>query len=114
MRVKRGFVRHRRHQKVRARAKGYRGVRRATFVKAREALLKAGQYAYRDRRRKKREFRSLWILRLNAAAREHNLTYARFMKGLREKKIALNRKALSEIAIHHPEVFKKIVEAVGS
>lgn len=88
-------------------------MRRTTFAKGNEALLKAGQHAYRDRRLKKRVFRSLWIVRLNAGAREHTLSYARLIKGLREKKVGLNRKALSEIAIHHPEVFKKIVEEVG-
>jgi len=110
MRVKRGIVRHRRHKKIRALAKGYRDMRRATFVKANEAVIKAGQNSYRDRRLKKRDFRSLWIIRLNAALRAEGLTYSRFIGALRKKKIELNRKSLSELAIHEPGILRKIVK----
>lgn len=112
MRVKRGIVRHRRHKKIRALAKGYRGMRSATFVKANEAVIRAGVNAFRDRRNKKRDFRSLWITRLNAALRSQGVTYSRFVKLLKEKKMLLNRKTLSELAIHEPVVFQKIVKEV--
>ncbi|MCK5020198.1 MAG: 50S ribosomal protein L20 [Candidatus Peribacteraceae bacterium] len=110
MRVKTGTIRHRRHKKIRKLAKGYRGMRHSTFKKANEAVMKAGQHAYIDRRKKKRVFRALWIIRLNAAVREHGVSYSRFIKAITDKKIGLNRKVLSELAIHEPEVFKKIVE----
>jgi len=110
MRVKTGTVRHRRHKKIRKLAKGYRGMRHSTFKKANEAVMKAGQHAYIDRRKKKRVFRALWITRLNAAVREHGVSYSRFIKAITDKKIGLNRKVLSELAIHEPEVFKKVVE----
>jgi len=112
MRVKRGIVRHRRHKKIRKLAKGYRGMRSKTFVKANEAVLKAGRYAYRDRKAKKRTFRQLWIVRLNAALAEYGMGYAPFIKGLQTKKIALDRKALSELAIHEPQAFAAVVKAV--
>ena len=113
MRVKRGIVRHRRHAKIRSLAKGYLDLRRTTFVKANEAVLKAGQHAYRDRRLKKRTFRSLWIVRMNAAVRERGVSYAHFVKLLQKSGIVLNRKTLSELAIHHPSVFDHIVSHVG-
>lgn len=114
MRVKRGTVRHRRHKKIRALAKGYRGMRRTTFVKANEAVIRAGVNAYVDRRLKKRDFRSLWIIRLNAALRAKGITYSAFIKSLKTSGILLNRKTLSELAIHHPEAFGAVVrEAVG-
>jgi len=111
MRVKRGIVRHRRHKKIRKLAKGYQGLRRTTFVKAKEAVIKAGQHAYRDRRKKKRNFRSLWIVRLNAAARQQGVTYGQLVSALKAKGIILNRKALSELAIHEPAVFERIVKS---
>lgn len=111
MRVKRGIVRHRRHAKIRKLTKGYRGMRRTTFVKAQEAVMKAGQHAYRDRRRKKRDFRSLWIVRLNAALAERGVRYSRFIAGLKQRKIVLDRKVLSELAIHEPKIFDQIVQA---
>jgi large subunit ribosomal protein L20 len=113
MRVKRGVVRHRRHQKIRALAKGYRGMRRTTFRKANEAVMKAGEHAYRDRRRKKRDFRALWIVRLNAAVRARGVNYARFVKILKDKKIELNRKTLSELAINEPKVFERLMKEVA-
>ena len=114
MRVKRGIVRHRRHKKILKLAKGYRGMRSKTFVKANEAVMKAGQHAYRDRRRKKRDFRSLWIVRLNAALRERGLKYSTVMGVLLKQKIALDRKVLSELAIHEPKVFDAVVKAAGA
>lgn len=113
MRVKRGTVRRRRHNKIRSLAKGFRGMRKSSFRKANEAVMKAGQHAYVDRRKKKRTFRALWITRLSAAVAEHGLNYSRFAKGLKDKKIELDRKALSELAIHHPAVFEKIVKTVS-
>ena len=87
-------------------------MRRTTFRKANEAVLKAGEHAYRDRRKKKRDFRALWITRISAAVKQHNLNYSRFTKGLKDKDIQLNRKVLSELAIHEPEVFGEVVGAV--
>ncbi|MDD5623353.1 MAG: 50S ribosomal protein L20 [Candidatus Peribacteraceae bacterium] len=113
MRVKRGIVRHRRHQKIRKLARGYRGMRSTTFAKANEAVMKAGQPAYRHRRRKKREFRSLWIMRLNAALRERGLKYSTFIKALKQHKIVLDRKALSELAIHEPKAFEAVIKAAA-
>jgi large subunit ribosomal protein L20 len=114
MRVKRGIVRHRRHKKIRALAKGYRSMRRSTFVKANEAVIRAGTNAYVSRRLKKRDFRALWITRLNAALKMKGIKYSTFIGQLTKKKITLNRKTLSELAIHHPEVFGKVVDVVGA
>ncbi len=114
MRVKRGIVRHRRHKKIRALAKGYRGMRRSTFVKANEAVIRAGTNSYVSRRLKKRDFRSLWITRLSAALKMKGIRYSVFIDQLTKKKVALNRKTLSELAIHHPEVFGKVVDMVGA
>ena len=113
MRVKRGIVRHRRHLKIRKLARGYRGMRRTTFKKANEAVMKAGQHAYKDRRRKKRDFRSLWIVRLSAALRAEGSKYSALIAGLKKHKIALDRKVLSELAIHHPQVFAKVLKEAG-
>ena len=92
--------------------KGFQGVRRTTIKKAKEALIKSGQHSFMDRRKKKRVFRSLWVVRLNAALRESGSKYSVFINGLKKHKIALDRKALSELAIHEPAVFQKIVEKV--
>ena len=94
-------------------AKGYRSSRQGSFRKANEAVMKAGQHAYVDRRKKKRTFRALWITRLSAAVKEHGLNYSLFAKGLKDKQIELNRKTLSELAIHEPKVFEKIVKTVA-
>lgn len=110
MRVTTGTVRHRRHKKILKLAKGYRGMRNSTFKMANQAVMKAGQHAYRDRRKKKRVFRALWITRLNAAVREQGVSYSRFIHALQEKKIELNRKTLSELAIHEPKIFEKVVK----
>ena len=112
MRVSRGIVRHRRHKKIRKLAKGYRGMRQSSFRKANEAVMKAGQHAYVDRRKKKRTFRRLWITRMNAALREMGMNYSTFINAKNKKNIELNRLTLSELAIHNPDVFAKIVETV--
>src|SRR4249920_3948089 len=114
-RVKRGVTARARHKKVLEQAKGFRGRRGNVFRIANEAVLKAGQYAYRDRRVRKREFRALWIQRINAAAREHGLTYSRFISGLAAAGIEVDRKVLSDLAISEPAAFAAIVEqAKGS
>ena len=112
MRVKRGTVRRRRHKKIRALARGYLDLRHATFAKANEAVLKAGQHAFRDRRKKKRVFRALWIVRLNAATRAEGVPYSVFVKHLRSSHVQLGRKVLSELAISHPQVFRRILQEV--
>ena len=109
-RVKRGITTHARHRKVIKAAKGFQGRSRNTFRAAIQRVEKAGQYAYRDRRVKKREFRRLWIQRINAGARLHGLTYSKFMNGLSKAGIELDRKVLSDIAIREPEAFKALVE----
>ena len=109
-RVKRGVTAHASHKKVIARAKGFRGRRKNVFRIANEAVMRAGQYAYRDRRRKKRDFRALWITRINAAAREHGLSYSTFMNGLRKAAIAIDRKVLADIAVLDKPAFTKFVE----
>lgn len=113
MRVKRGIVRHRRHKKIRKLAKGYEAGRSATYAKAKEAVVKAGQHAYMDRKKNKRNFRSLWIVRLNAAMRMTGSKYSVFISQLNKKGIQLDRKVLSELAIHQPETFKKLVDMVS-
>lgn len=114
MRVKRGTVNRRRHNKLFKQAKGYRGRRKNTVRGAKQAVMKAGQNAYRDRKRKKREFRRLWIIRLNAALRQRGFKYSRFIRQMEDKNCTLNRKVLSEMAIHEPEAFDKVVEEVMS
>ena len=111
-RVKRGVIRHRRHKRVLAQAKGYQGARSRSFRVAKQAVIKAGQYAYRDRRQKKRQFRALWIARINAAAREHGLSYSRFMHGLETANLKLDRKVLAELAVHEKETFADIAGQV--
>ena len=109
-RVKRGVVARRRHKKILEQAKGYYGARSRVFRVAKQAVIKAGQYAYRDRRAKKREFRRLWIQRINAAARIHDMTYSTFMHGLKLAGIELDRKSLSEIAIADEKGFAAIAK----
>ncbi|MBK6853937.1 MAG: 50S ribosomal protein L20 [Burkholderiales bacterium] len=108
-RVKRGVTARARHKKVLALAKGYRGRRKNVYRIAKQAVMKAGQYAYRDRRAKKRVFRRLWIARINAAARSLGLTYSRFMAGLKKAKIDVDRKVLADLAVHDPAAFGSIV-----
>jgi large subunit ribosomal protein L20 len=111
-RVKRGVTAHARHKKILALAKGYRGRRKNVFRIAKQAVMKAGQYAYRDRRSRKRVFRRLWIARINAASRELGVSYSKFMAGLKKAQIDIDRKVLSDMAIHDPAGFKSIVEKV--
>ncbi len=112
MRVKTGFTRRRRHKKILKLAKGYYQRRHSTYKNAEESVRRALAYAYRDRKVRKREFRRLWITRINAAVREYGLSYSKFMNLLRENNIELNRKVLSELAIREPDSFKKLVESV--
>ena len=113
-RVKRGVTAHSRHLKVIKAAKGSRGRQKNTFRAAIQRVEKNGQYAYRDRKAKKREFRSLWIQRINAGVRAEGLTYAKFINGLVKSKIKLDRKVLAELAYNNPEVFKSVVKKVQS
>jgi len=108
-RVKRGVTSHARHAKVIKKAKGYYGRRKNTIRVARQAVEKAGQYAYRDRRVRKRNFRALWIQRINAAAREHGLTYGRFIHGLGVAGIEVDRKILADLAVSEPGAFGALV-----
>mgnify|MGYP000873198702 FL=1 len=108
-RVKRGVTAHARHKKVLKAAEGYYGRRKSTIRIAKQAVEKAGQYAYRDRRVKKRNFRALWIQRINAAVRDHGLTYGRFIDGLSKAEVAVDRKVLSDLAITQPEAFGVLV-----
>jgi len=109
-RVKGGPASHARHRKIITAAKGYRGRRKNTFRIANQAVEKAGQYAYRDRRVRKRVFRALWIQRINAAARELDLTYGRFIHGLTRAGIEVDRKVLADLAVKEPEAFKALAE----
>ncbi|CAA7623536.1 50S ribosomal protein L20 [Magnetospirillum sp. SS-4] len=109
-RVKRGVTTHARHKKILKLAKGYRGRSSTCFRIAIQKVEKALRYAYRDRRAKKRNFRALWIQRINAGARAHGMPYSRFMDGLKKANIALDRKVLSDIAIREPEAFKSLVD----
>jgi len=113
-RVKRGVQAKARHKKVLKQAKGYRGARSRTYKVAKQAVMRAGQYAYRDRRVKKRVFRSLWIVRINAAARENGLSYSKLIAGLKKASIELDRKTLANIAVNDKEAFAKIAEQAKS
>lgn len=107
-RVKGGVITRRRHRKVLRRAKGYYNARRKVFRVANQAVMKAGQYAYRDRRQRKRDFRSLWITRINAAAREHGLSYSRFINGLKRANVGIDRKVLADLAVRDKAAFAAI------
>ena len=107
-RVKRGVVAHAKHKAVLKRARGYYGARSRTFRVAKQAVIRAGQYAYRDRRNRKREFRSLWIIRINAAARENGLSYSRFINGLAKAGIEIDRKILADLAVSDAQAFSHI------
>ena len=109
-RVKRGVVARARHKKVLKLAKGYYGARSRVYRVAKQAVIKAAQYAYRDRKQRKRQFRSLWIQRINAGARQHGLSYSRFMNGLKIAAIQVDRKVLADLAVHEKEVFATLVE----
>jgi large subunit ribosomal protein L20 len=107
-RVKRGVVAKARHKKVLDKAKGYYGARSKVYRVAKQAVIKAGQYAYRDRRQRKRQFRALWITRINAAARLHDMSYSRLINGLHRADVEIDRKVLADIAVHDPEAFGAI------
>jgi large subunit ribosomal protein L20 len=109
-RVKRGVTAHARHKKVLEAAKGYRGRRSGVFRIAKEAVMKAGQYAYRDRRNKKRDFRALWITRINAACREGGLSYSKFMAGLKKAMVEVDRKVLADLAVYDKPAFGRFIE----
>ena len=109
-RVKRGVTARARHKKVLDKAKGYYGARSRVYRTAKQAVIKAGQYAYRDRRQKKRVFRALWIIRINAAARECGLSYSTFMNGLKKASISVDRKVLADIAVFDRSTFAKLAE----
>ena len=113
-RVKRGVTAHARHKKIIKQAKGYYGRRKNVFRAAVQAVEKAGQYAYRDRRQRKRNFRALWIQRINAAARLHGLTYGRFISGLGKAGVEVDRKVLADIAVREPAAFEALVEKAKS
>ena len=109
-RVKRGVTARARHKKVLALAKGYRGRRKNVYRVAKQAVMKAGQYAYRDRRQRKRQFRQLWIVRINAAARETGLSYSKFMNGLKRAAIEIDRKVLADMAVFDKSTFTQLAE----
>ena len=111
-RVKRGVTAHARHKKILKLAKGYRGRRKNVFRIAKQAVMKAGQYAYRDRRTRKRVFRQLWIARINAASRGLGVTYSKFMAGLKKAQIDIDRKVLADMAVRDPAAFSSIVDKV--
>lgn len=113
-RVKRGVTAHARHKKIIEQAKGYRGRRKNVLRVAKQAVTKAGQYAYRDRRQRKRQFRVLWITRINAAAREHGLSYSQFINGLHKAAINIDRKILAELAISDKHAFAELAKQAKS
>jgi len=110
-RVKRGTIARARHKKVLKQAKGYYGARSRVYRVAVQAVTKAGQYAYRDRRQRKRQFRQLWIARINAAARQNGMSYSRFINGLKKASVEIDRKILADIAVHAKAAFSALVEA---
>ena len=109
-RVKRGVTAHARHKKVLAKAKGYYGARKNVYRVAKQAVTRAGQYAYRDRRQRKRQFRSLWITRINAAARQFDISYSRLINGLQKASIDVDRKVLADLAVHDIAAFGQLAE----
>jgi len=111
-RIKRGVSTKKTHRKIKRKVKGFIASRQASIKRAQEAILKAGQHAYIDRRRKKREHRALWILRINNACRQNDIKYSSFIKKLKDKKIGLDRKILASLAVDHPEVFETIVKKI--
>src|SRR5512139_3908543 len=113
-RVKRGVTARARHKKILKQAKGYYGARSRVYKTAKQAVIKAGQYAYRDRRQRKRQFRALWIIRINAAAREHGLSYSLFIAGLKKAAIEVDRKVLADLAMHQKAAFGALAEQAKS
>jgi len=108
-RIKRGVTSRRRHKAILERAEGYRGTRSRLFKRANEAVMRAGQYSYRDRRTRKRQMRQLWIIRINAAARENGLPYGRFIEGLNKAGVTVDRKILADLAVRDPQAFREYV-----
>ena len=113
-RVKRGVVARRRHKKILKQAKGYYGARSRVFRVAKQAVTKAAQYAYRDRRQRKRQFRALWFTRINAASRANGLSYSRLIAGLKKAEVILDRRVLADLAVHDKAAFTKVVETAKS
>ena len=113
-RVKRGVTAHRRHKKILKKAKGYYGARSRVFRVAKQAVTKAGQYAYRDRRQRKRQFRALWITRINAQSRANGLTYSRLINGLKRADVALDRRVLADHALHYKAAYSAGVERAST
>ncbi|HSW78946.1 MAG TPA: 50S ribosomal protein L20 [Candidatus Babeliales bacterium] len=111
MRIKRGVAAHKRHKKIRKATKGYSKSNRTSIKRGKQAVTKSLQYAYRDRRNKKRSFRQLWNARINAAAREHGTTYSLFIAGLKKAQITLDRKVLAELAVNEPKAFEAVLKA---
>jgi len=114
VRIKRGKITHRKRERLLKYTKGFHWGRKSKYRLAKEALLHAWTYTYRDRKRKKREFRRLWQIQINAACRQHSLSYSKFICGLKQKKIELDRKILAKLAQNQPEIFEKIIEEVKS
>jgi len=112
VRVKRGKTAHKRRKRLLKHTKGFRWGRKSKYKQAKEALMHAWKYSYRDRKVKKREFRKLWQIQINAACRQHGLSYSRFIYGLKKEKIELDRKILADLARNHPNIFEKIVKEV--
>jgi large subunit ribosomal protein L20 len=112
MRVKRGTVRHAKHKKILKMAKGFKGRRKSVFKLAKQAVLKAGQHAYRDRKNRKRDLRGLWIIKINASIRKFDLSYSKFIKLLSDKKIIINRKILADLAENEPKAFEAVVKCI--
>jgi large subunit ribosomal protein L20 len=110
MRVKRGVTSHKRHKKVLKAAKGMQHARRSSIKLAKQGVIRALQYAYRDRRNKKRDFRQLWITRINAATREHGVSYSAFMNGLKKNNVNIDRKILAELAVNEPAAFESLIK----
>ena len=113
-RVKRGVIARRRHKKILKQAKGYYGARSRVFRVAKQAVIKAGQYAYRDRRQRKRQFRQLWIARINAGARINGLSYSKFINGLKKATVEIDRKVLADLAVNEKAAFAALVEKAKS
>ncbi|MAD45842.1 MAG: 50S ribosomal protein L20 [Oceanospirillaceae bacterium] len=113
-RVKRGVIARRRHKKILKQAKGYYGARSRVFRVAKQAVIKAGQYAYRDRRQRKRQFRQLWIARINAGARQNGLSYSKFINGLKKATVEIDRKVLADLAVNEKAAFAALVEKAKS
>ncbi|MAS25349.1 MAG: 50S ribosomal protein L20 [Oceanospirillaceae bacterium] len=113
-RVKRGVIARRRHKKILKQAKGYYGARSRVFRVAKQAVIKAGQYAYRDRRQRKRQFRQLWIARINAGARQNGLSYSKFINGLKKAMVEIDRKVLADLAVNEKAAFAALVEKAKS